>query len=69
MAPAVGERAGPEAGPRPEDTLAGIQVGLTVAGAVAVGALLRTLSNRGALVLESGEGELEGCDVVVRRRK
>jgi signal transduction histidine kinase len=65
LAPAVGESAGPEALPQPEDTLGGIQVGLAVAGAPAAGAILHALSNRGALVLESVAGEFEGCDVVV----
>ena len=57
--------AGPEAGPQPEDTLAGIRVGVAIAGVAAAGAIVHTLSNRGALVLESQAGEFEGCDVVV----
>jgi signal transduction histidine kinase/CheY-like chemotaxis protein len=57
--------AAPDSGPQPIDGLAGIHVGLSVAGAAAAGAILHALTNRGALVLESGTGEFEGCDVVV----
>ncbi|MCX6627097.1 MAG: ATP-binding protein [Candidatus Solibacter sp.] len=53
-----------DGGPRGEDRLAGIRVGLAVAGN-ATGAIMHALSNRGALVLESGGGDFEGCDVVV----
>jgi signal transduction histidine kinase/CheY-like chemotaxis protein len=57
-----------EAGSQPADALAGIRVGVAIAGAPAAGAMVHVLSNRGALVLESEAGEFEGCDVVVTDR-
>ena len=73
LAPAVGlgAESGAESGvesgvgSQPINGLMGIQVGLAVVDATAASAILHALTNRGALVLESGAGEFEGCDVVV----